>query len=363
MPHGHQGSAKTTLSEFIKMLADPSIIRTLSFPRDVNELIQQLSHNYVAYYDNISNLQDWISDQICRAVTGSGSSKRVRYTDDEDFIRNLKRCIGLNGINLVSTKPDLLDRGIIIQLSRIEEENRRKLSDLEREFEEIKPQLLGFILDTLVKVLKWKEERRHLNLTKLPRMADFGECCEIISRCVGSHDNAFLKAYDENIKVQVQEVIESSQVATCVSHLIIPGEEGDDKQKAPNVWTGTATSLLADLEDIALDLKINVMGKHWPKAPNQLSRRLNEVAPSLREAGIEVEWIRNSGKIRTIKICNVTSQSSQSSQVRILRRTVTMLPQMEKYHHKHRHKMMKITLNLMIVTIVTIVTMFYQNTR
>ena len=194
-------------------------------------------------------------------------------------------------------------------------------------------------------------------------MADFGECCEIISRCVGSHDNAFLKAYDENIKVQVQEVIESSQVATCVSHLIIPGEEGDDKQKAPNVWTGTATSLLADLEDIALDLKINVMGKHWPKAPNQLSRRLNEVAPSLREAGIEVEWIRNSGKIRTIKICNVTSQSSQSSQVRILRRTVTMLPQMEKYHHKHRHKMMKITLNLMIVTIVTIVTMFYQNTR
>jgi hypothetical protein len=312
MPHGHQGSAKTTLSEFIKMLADPSIIRTLSFPRDVNELIQQLSHNYIAYYDNISNLQDWISDQICRAVTGSGSSKRVLYTDDEDFIRNLKRCIGLNGINLAATKPDLLDRGIIIQLSRIEEENRRKLSDLEREFEEIKPQLLGFILDILVKVLKWKEERRHLNLTKLPRMADFGECCEIISRCVGNHDNAFLKAYDENIKVQVQEVIESSQVATCVSSLIIPGEEGDDKQKAPIVWTGTATSLLADLEDIALDLKINVMGKYWPKPPNQLSRRLNEVAPSLREAGIEVEWIRKSGKARTIKICKVSSSSSQA---------------------------------------------------
>ena len=30
--------------EFIKMLVDPSAIKTLSFPTDINELIQQLSH-------------------------------------------------------------------------------------------------------------------------------------------------------------------------------------------------------------------------------------------------------------------------------------------------------------------------------
>jgi hypothetical protein len=310
MPHGHQGSAKTTLFEFIKMLADPSIVRTLSFPRDVNELIQQLSHNHVAYYDNISELPDWVSDQICRAVTGSGSSKRVLYTDDEDFIRNLKRCIGLNGINLAATKADLLDRGLVLQLLRIDDTKRRKIRDLEKEFEAIKPQLLGYVLDILVKVLKWKEAQKQLNLRKLPRMADFAECCEIISRCMNIRDNAFIEAYNENIRLQVQELIEASQIAMCVIQLIAPDEkDGEDK-----VWTGTATSLLSELEDIALELKINVNGKYWPKAPNHLSRRLNDVAATLREVGVEVEWSKaNHGKSRIITIRKVSSPSSPSS--------------------------------------------------
>jgi Holliday junction resolvasome RuvABC ATP-dependent DNA helicase subunit len=99
MLHGEQGSAKSTLQELIKMLVDPSIIRTLSFPRDINELIQQLSHNHVAYLDNISNIKEWYSDQLCRAVTGSGFSKRQLWTDDDDIIYSFKRCIGFNSIN------------------------------------------------------------------------------------------------------------------------------------------------------------------------------------------------------------------------------------------------------------------------
>ena len=86
MLHGEQGSAKTTLQELIKMLVDPSIVKTLTFPRDINELIQQLSHNYIAYYDNVSVIKEQISDALCRAVTGSGFSKRQLYTDDDDII-------------------------------------------------------------------------------------------------------------------------------------------------------------------------------------------------------------------------------------------------------------------------------------
>jgi hypothetical protein len=102
MPNGTQGAAKTTLMEFKKMLIDPCIAKTFSFPRDVNELNQQLSHNYVAYYDNISAMKDWISDELCRAVSGSGSSRRRLYTDEDDLIRSLMRCIGLNGIKIGS---------------------------------------------------------------------------------------------------------------------------------------------------------------------------------------------------------------------------------------------------------------------
>ena len=92
-------------------------------------------------------------------MTGSGFSKRQLYTDDDDIIYSFKRCIGFNGINLGATKADLLDRGLIIHLEQIPEEKRRKIKDIWNDFNEIKPQLLGYIFDILVKVLK--ENRWH----------------------------------------------------------------------------------------------------------------------------------------------------------------------------------------------------------
>jgi hypothetical protein len=153
MLNGEQGSAKSSLQELIKMLVDPSIVKTLTFPRDINELIQKLSHNYITYFDNVSVIKEWISDALCRAVTGTGFSKRQLYTDDDDIIYNFKRCIGFNGINLAATKADLLDRGIIIQLERIPKDKRRKLEDIWNDFEILRPKLLAYIFDILVKVL------------------------------------------------------------------------------------------------------------------------------------------------------------------------------------------------------------------
>ncbi len=214
MLHGEQGSAKTTLEELIKMLMDPSVVKTFAFPKDINEFIQQLAHNYVTFYDNISMIRDWVSDLLCRAVTGSGFSKRVLYTDDDDFIYSLKRCVGFNGINLGATKADLLDRGLIIQLERVAKEKWRKIEDIWKEFEEIRPQLLGYILDVLVKVLAWRKTRT-LRVT-LSRMADWTEYGEIIARCTGYKDEEFLTAYNNNIKLQTEEVLESSPVAIAL---------------------------------------------------------------------------------------------------------------------------------------------------
>ena len=137
MLHGEQGSAKSTLQELIRMLVDPSSIKTVTFPRDITELVQKLMYNYICYFDNVSKIPEWISDQLCRAVTGSGFSKRELYTDDDDIIYNFKRCIGFNGINLGATKADLLDRGIIVELERIPKERMVKLEVIWQEFEKL----------------------------------------------------------------------------------------------------------------------------------------------------------------------------------------------------------------------------------
>ena len=102
MVHGEQGSAKSMLQELIKMLVDPDIVKTFSFPKDLAELVQQLSHNALVYYDNLSRIPGWISDLLCRATTGSGFSKRSLYTNDEDLVYSLMRAIGFNGINLAA---------------------------------------------------------------------------------------------------------------------------------------------------------------------------------------------------------------------------------------------------------------------
>jgi hypothetical protein len=309
MLHGEQGSAKSTLQELIKMLVDPSTARTLAFPRDINELIQKLSHNYISYFDNISHIPDWISDQLCRGVTGSGFSKRQLWTDDDDVIYNFKRCIGFNGINLAATKADLLDRGLIIQLDYLPKGKRKKLKDIWYEFEQLRPQLLGYIFDILAKVLnmiKTTPAGRDLvdGITELPRMADFAEIAEVISRCMGYKENEFLNAYKRNIGLQTEQIVEGNYVANAVVYFMADKDE----------WTGTATELLDELEHVAETLKIKTKNdKAWPAAPNQLTRRLNEVQTNLRQAGIEIEKDRDAQtKARLVKLCKTPPPSLPS---------------------------------------------------
>ena len=134
-----------------------------------------------------------------------------------------------------------------------------------REFDKIKPQLLGYIFDILVKVVQVKRSGG-IEIKGLPRMADFAELGEIISRCMGHEDNKFLGAYYKNIGLQVEEAI---RVKSCwdYNHKVM-----EDKQE----WEGTATNLLNDLEPIANELKINTSYKLWPKSANSLSRRITK---------------------------------------------------------------------------------------
>lgn len=116
--------------------------KNTNIPRDINELVQQLYHNYIVYYQNLSTIKEWISDALCEAVTGTEFSKRQLFTDDEDIIYFFQRCISFNGVNLVATKADLLDRKISIQLERIPKRKNRKLPDMWNEFEILLASLL-----------------------------------------------------------------------------------------------------------------------------------------------------------------------------------------------------------------------------
>lgn len=197
-----------------------------------SDFISQLSD-----FDNVSKISEVSSDQLCRPVTGSGFSKRGLWTDDDDFIYNMKRAVGYNGINVAATKADLLDRILNIQLKPIDRRQRRKLKSLQKDLEQILPYLLGYIFDVIVKVLGRIGE---VKLDELPRMADFAEVGELIARCLDYKEGRFTEVYNANIGFTNEEAINASPVATAIIHLM----------NTQAVWSGMFLELLSKLNDM-----------------------------------------------------------------------------------------------------------------
>ena len=140
---GAQGSSKSTLSRLARLLVDPSLIEVASFPHSQKELVQALAHHYFLFFDNVSYISEEQSDILCKAITGGGHTKRELYSDDDDIIYNFIRCIGINGINLVTTRPDLLERSLLLELERIEPAERKTEKELYQNFKIDLPSILG----------------------------------------------------------------------------------------------------------------------------------------------------------------------------------------------------------------------------
>ena len=171
-------------------------------------------------------------------------------------------------------------------------------------FEILRPQLLAYIFDILVKVLQIKQKGGIKISNGLNRMADFEEYAEIISRCMGYQEGEFLRVYQDNIGVQIDEAIQANPLSMAVIELMDNKDVGDELDKTP-------TELSLELNNIAeTKLKINIQKiKSWPKSPNQLSRRLTEAQTNLREKGIVIERYKDEKGHRKIKIRKVSSIS------------------------------------------------------
>jgi hypothetical protein len=246
----------------------------LSIPDDKNEMAQQLMHHYVCYYDNLTKLADWQSNQLCRAATGAGDSKRKLFSNDEDILYEYIRATGFSGIYLVATQADLLSRGLIIKYNTIPDKYLRDILEVKAKFNKMLPQLLGFLFDIMVKVLRYKKTHHDVirDIKPSPRMVDFAQVTELALRFIGYKKNQFIDAYNENVNLQTEAAIDGNPLGIAIKAFM------SDKKK----WNGTASDLLAELEFLASELTIDTRDELWPKAPHALSRRLTEMEGHLK---------------------------------------------------------------------------------
>jgi len=267
------------------MLVDPSATRSLSLARDATELVQALDHHHLPVFDNISSLPGWASDVLCRATTGLGHTKRELYTNDDDYTYFVQRSFILNGISL-STRPDLADRVLSIELDRIPDTDRKSKRELMQVFDAVQPGVFGALLDALVRAMQIRET---LEIRNLPRLADWAEWAIAVAEALGIDTDRFIAALADNASRQHCEICQTDPTAVALSQFM------SDRP----LWTGTASALFAELAKIAGDEKLD-RETTWPKSPSALSRRLRALTHNLMATGIDVQHQRiGSGRTRT----------------------------------------------------------------
>lgn len=270
-PYGDQGAGKTSMFTFFKLLLDPSKLDVIITPRNQEELTQILEHHYLCLFDNLSSFPDWLSDLLSQACTGGGFSKRKLYTDDEDIIYQIQRCIGLNGINLVVSRADIMDRTILLHMDRIEPSERKEKKVLMQKFEAERPYLLGCFFDALSKAMALHPT---IKLIDLPRMADFMTWGVAISQALGYKAGDFIQAYQSNIESQNAEVINSNTLAQAVLSFM---------QNKEN-WDGTVKQIYEELGKL---VTVSKDDRTFPKHSNKLRGHLNRIKANLLDCGIK----------------------------------------------------------------------------
>ena len=285
---GEKGASKSTSLRMLKAIVDPAMRDLLAMPNSKNDLALSLANSYMPCFDNLDNLSAEKSDLLCMASTGGAISKRKLFTDEDEVNVSFKRCVGMNGINVVATRSDLLDRSLILELERIPEDKRKEESLVWKAFNQDLPKLVGGAMMALSKAMSIYPT---VQLDKLLRMADFTRWGYAVAETLGLGGDKFLKAYRLNQTYANEEAIESNPVAAALVAMM---------EKELN-WQGTVKALFEKLQRIAHTEKINTSSKTWPEAPQVLSRRMNEIKSNLEQKGIYFNK-RNRGDAKVITL-------------------------------------------------------------
>jgi len=291
---GQKGSAKSTFLRITKHFVDPARMDLLTMPNSKKDMIISLQNNYFTCYDNLSSLSKMKSDLLCIASTGGAFSTRTLYTTKDETIMSFKRPVAINGINLVTTEPDLIDRSIIFELERIKEKNYTEDSKIWSDYKSDLPEILGGAMLILSKAMKIYPK---VKPEKLGRMAEFSKWGYSISEAMGIGGQTFLDAYFANQDGSNLEVVESHPLAAAMVKLM---ERRDELQ-------GTVAEVLNKLITVARRNSISIDADQWPGSASALSRRLKEVKSNLEDVGIYYEKKKKS----RAKILTITNKNTE----------------------------------------------------
>jgi putative DNA primase/helicase len=286
--NGEQGTGKSVVSRMLRSLIDPAAAPIRATPKDDRDLVVSASNSLILAYDNLSSVAPWLADGLCRLSTGSGFATRMLHTDRVEVVFDASRPLLLNGIPSLTDRADLADRSLHLRLQTIAEEARDCEEDLLAAFEAQRPAILGALLDAVSGALR---NFHAVKIERAPRMADFARWVTAAERSLGWKDGQFLEVYRANRREVIETSFEADATAVAIKDYVLA--------EHPQGWTGTATDLLAALNNrVSESIR---RSKLWPLNAQSLGNRIDRIAPLLRNKGFTIER-RHSGQRHIIVV-------------------------------------------------------------
>lgn len=263
---GEQGTGKKHSWPYARRPPRRSPRATAPSPRKLKDLGVTTSAGWMLALDNLSGVPRWLSDALCRVVTGDAQISRALYSDDDVSVLVYQRPVLLAAIDVGALRNDLAERMMPIELAPITK--RRTITDLWGAYELAHPQILGVLLD--LAVLVWVGlPAAAAALTNRPRMADFAELLHALDRVASWRG---LKTFHGAQDDLVDAVLDGQPVTAALR------EWATSPAFPAGGWTGTMTEL-----NVLLSARSSP-GERWPQTAAVLSARLKQSAPAFAPA-------------------------------------------------------------------------------
>jgi hypothetical protein len=295
---GEQGSAKSTTQFVLRSLVDPNKVMLRGRPKTVEDVFVAAANNWLVSYENLSGLTPEQQDAFCTLATGCGFASRQLYTNGEEHVMETKRPVVLNGIAVVATRPDLIDRVIHVDLPTIPADARRDDADTYAGWERDQSKVFAGLLDLFSAALAILPT---VKLTQKQRMADYERLGEAVARAMGFAAGEFQQQYAELVRAGIDRALESNAVAQALDRYIA-------ERVLPINWQGTAGQLYDLLNTHSIPDRSS-----WPRSPKGLSDQLRRIAPAYRAKGIDITHLGHSREGARWRIAQTRSQTNPAT--------------------------------------------------
>lgn len=270
---GVQGTGKSSTQDKYRRLIDPNAVNLRAVPKTVEDIFIGAGCNWLVSLNNLSHLSAQQQDALCNLATGGGFAGRKLYTNADENLIECKRPVVINGIVPLVTAQDLTDRVVHVELEPIPA--YRDETEIEAEFAEAAPSLMGALLDLFVATLANLPE---VKPEALPRMGSFAKLGEAMHQAQGHAPGGFIALYEENRTHSVARGLEASPVATAIRGMV-DAHQG----QGSIVFNGTMKKLLDSLVSHRYE------GETWPKSARGLGDALRRQSPALSAVGIHID--------------------------------------------------------------------------